>query len=93
MPDGSTVLRLSLTHLDGRRLAGPAPEPVNGVIVRQNGSPLTSQWIAQHHLRLMAVYQPPSRFWAVQFIQGGGLLVLAVLLGAAAVWLVRRQSA
>jgi hypothetical protein len=41
----------------------------------------------------MAVYQPPSRFWAVQFIQGGGLLVLAVLLGAAAVWLVRRQSA
>jgi hypothetical protein len=93
MPDGSTVLRLSLTHLDGRRLAGPAPEPVNGVIVRQNGSPLTSQWIAQHHLRLMAVYQPPSRFWAVQFIQGGGLLVLAVLLGAAAVWVVRRQSA
>ena len=38
-------------------------------------------------------YQPGSRFWAFQFIEGGWLLVLALLLGAATVWLVRRRAA
>ena len=34
-------------------------------------------------------YQPESRFWHFQLIEGGWLLALAVLLGAATVWLVR----
>jgi len=38
-------------------------------------------------------YQPQSRFWAFQFIEGGWLLVLAVILGAATIWLVRRRAA
>jgi hypothetical protein len=38
-------------------------------------------------------YQPGSRFWAFQFIEGGWLLVLALLLGAATIWLVRRRAA
>ena len=38
-------------------------------------------------------YQPQSRFWTFQLIEGGWLLVLAVLLGAATIWLVRRRAA
>ena len=38
-------------------------------------------------------YQPESRFWHFQLIEGGWLLALALLLGAATVWLVRRKAA
>jgi hypothetical protein len=36
---------------------------------------------------------PPSRFWPMQFIEAGWLLVLAVAIMAATVWLVRRRAA
>jgi ABC-2 family transporter protein len=38
-------------------------------------------------------YQPASRFWPFQWIEGGWLLALSVLLIAATVWLVRRRAA
>ncbi len=38
-------------------------------------------------------YIPVSRFWPMQFIEAGWLLVLVIALGAATVWLVRRRAA
>ena len=38
-------------------------------------------------------YQPGSRFWPFQWIEGGWLLALSVLLIAATIWLVRRRAA
>jgi hypothetical protein len=38
-------------------------------------------------------YQPESRFWHFQLAGGGWLLGLALILGAATVWLVRRRAA
>jgi ABC-2 family transporter len=38
-------------------------------------------------------YLPVSRFWPLQFIEGGWLLALSVILVAATVWLVRRRAA
>jgi hypothetical protein len=38
-------------------------------------------------------YIPVSRFWPMQLIESGWLLVLAVALGAGTVWLVRRRAA
>jgi hypothetical protein len=38
-------------------------------------------------------YIPASRFWPMQFIESGWLLVLAIALVAATVWLVRRRAA
>jgi hypothetical protein len=38
-------------------------------------------------------YQPGSRYWPFQWIEGGWLLALSVLLIAATVWLVRRPAA
>jgi hypothetical protein len=37
-------------------------------------------------------YQPVSRFWTFQAIEGGWLLALALVLLAGTVWLVRRSE-
>jgi hypothetical protein len=42
---------------------------------------------------LRADYQPANHFWLVQWIEGGGLLAMSVLLIAATVWLVHRRAA
>ena len=39
------------------------------------------------------IYQPATRYWHFQLIEGGWLLVLSLLLIAATIWLVRRRAA
>jgi hypothetical protein len=48
---------------------------------------------AQHGYTRLTSYQPANRFWPFQWIEGGWLLALSVLLIAATVWLVRRRAA
>jgi hypothetical protein len=52
-----------------------------------------TQYLNQHGYTLWTSYQPGSRFWPFQWIEGGWLLALSVLLIAATVWLVRRRAA
>ena len=56
-----------------------------------NGSP--AQCLSRHGYTQWTSYQPGSRFWAFQWIEGGWLLALSVLLIAVTVWLVRRRAA
>jgi len=49
--------------------------------------------LAQHGYTLWTSYQPASRFWPFQWIEGGWLFVLSALLIAATIWLVRRRAA
>jgi ABC-2 family transporter protein len=51
-----------------------------------------AQCLARHGYTWWASYQPGSRFWPFQWIEGGWLLALSVLLIAATVWLVRRRA-
>jgi hypothetical protein len=51
-----------------------------------------AQCLAHHGYTWWASYQPGSRFWPFQWIEGGWLLALSVLLIAATVWLVRRRA-
>jgi ABC-type transport system involved in multi-copper enzyme maturation permease subunit len=51
------------------------------------------QCLTQHGYTWWASYQPGSRFWPFQWIEGGWLLALSALLIAATVWLVRRRAA
>jgi ABC-type transport system involved in multi-copper enzyme maturation permease subunit len=51
------------------------------------------QYLVRHGFTQMTSYQPASRFWTFQFIEGGWLLALSLLLIAATVWLVRRRAA
>ena len=55
--------------------------------------PTVNQYLVQHGYTLWTTYQPGSRFWPFQWIEGGWLLALSVLLIAATVWLVRRRAA
>jgi hypothetical protein len=50
----------------------------------QHAHPGYTQWMT---------YEPATRYWPFQFIEGGWLLVLSLLLLAATIWLVRRHAA
>ena len=51
------------------------------------------QCLAPHGYTVWTSYQPGSRFWTFQWIEGGWLLALSVLLIAITIWLVRRRAA
>ncbi len=53
----------------------------------------SAQCLARHGYTQWTSYQPGSRFWPFQWIEGGWLLALSLLLIAGAVWLVRRRAA
>ena len=59
----------------------------------QNSDLSPGQCLAQHGYTQWSSYQPGSRFWPFQLIEGGWLLALSVLLIAATIWLVRRRAA
>jgi hypothetical protein len=59
-----------------------------GVVHMLNGT----QCLAQHGYTHWTSYQPGSRFWPLQWIEGGWLLALSILLLAATIWLVRRRA-
>ena len=75
----SQVLKRAPGHLFGK---GGVPKSVT-----------VWQYLAQHGYTLSTTYQPASRFWPFQWVEGGWLLALSVLLIAATVWLVRRRAA
>jgi hypothetical protein len=49
--------------------------------------------LIQHGYTMWTSYQPASRFWPFQWIEGGWLLALSALLIAVTVWLVQRRAA
>ncbi len=62
--------------------------------VQNNPDPnALTQWLAQQHYTQWTTYEPASRFWHFQLIEGGWLLALSVILIAASIWLVRRRAA
>jgi ABC-type transport system involved in multi-copper enzyme maturation permease subunit len=67
------------------------PGPNGGIAVRGAFSPTTC--LVQHGYTQWSDYQPASHFWPFQWIEGGWLLALSVLLIAVTVWLVRRRVA
>ena len=52
-----------------------------------------AQCLSQHGYTQWTSYQPASRFWPFQWIEGGWLLALSALLIAATIWLVHRRAA
>jgi hypothetical protein len=52
-----------------------------------------AQCLAPHGYAQWTSFQPASRLWPFQWIEGGWLLALSVLLIAVAIWLVQRRAA
>jgi ABC-2 family transporter protein len=75
----------------GNGIASTARQLCGGPCSGTTGS--LEQLLAQHGYTHWTSYQPGSRFWAFQWIEGGWLLALSVVLIAAAVWLVRHRAA
>jgi hypothetical protein len=65
-----------------------APAPPHGSPAANPG-----QYLLHHGFAQITSYQPASRFWPFQWIEGGWLLALSLLLIAATIWLVRRRAA
>ena len=62
-------------------------------LFKQEALASTIRYLTQHGYTYWTRYQPGSRYWPFQWIEGGWLLALSVLLIAATVWLVRRRAA
>jgi hypothetical protein len=78
--DAPQALRQTCTSVP----LGPLGKPTSGTL---------TQCFAQHGYVQLTRYQPASRFWPFQWIEGGWLLVLSALLVAVTVRLVRRRAA
>jgi len=76
----------SFTQSPGGKGGGPGGGPSSSV------NPF-AQCLAPHGYTMWTSYQPASRFWPFQWIEGGWLLALSALLIAATIWLVRRRAA
>ena len=69
----------------------PAPSGTSALVATSGLSP--AQCLSQHGYTQWTSYQPGSRFWPFQLIEGGWLLALSLILIAVTVWLVRRRAA
>ena len=75
---------------------GPGPGGKGGGVAGGGGPSSVNpflQCLAPHGYAQWNSFQPVSRFWPFQWIEGGWLLLLAVLLIAVTVWLVGRRAA
>jgi hypothetical protein len=70
-----------------------AAPPLGSVPDRKPSAVSLAQCLSSHGYTQWTSYQPASRFWPFQFIEGGWLLVLSLILIAVTVWLVRRRAA
>ena len=79
-PPSSWTISQWWTGLNGQRVTN------NNQIIQLLQGPHRgySQW---------TIYQPASRYWPFQLIEGGWVLALSLLLIAATIWVVRRRAA
>jgi hypothetical protein len=101
-PDNALVISQWWNNKDGRfAFAGFPPSNLLNQLcppssAGKGGGGPSGNWgpcLVQHGYTMWTSYQPASRFWPFQWIEGGWLLALSVLLIAAAVWLVQRRAA
>lgn len=77
-------------HPDFNLVERLCPPPVAQI---GKGSPsYVPDCLIRHGYSLWTSYQPVSRFWLLQWIEGGWLLVLSALLIVATAWIVRRRA-
>jgi hypothetical protein len=67
-----------------------AAHPVG--LLKKPGPGSLSQCFAQHGYTQLTSYQPVSRLWPFQWIEGGWLLALSLLFIVLTVWQVRRRA-
>jgi hypothetical protein len=93
-PDGSWALSNWFTGPGGKPVSsGTIASLLQQVPAGPRAQNALATLLSQHHYTSWFSYQPASRFWTFQLIEGGGLLALSLALFAATVYLVRRRAA
>ncbi len=82
-PNGKPVSQQTI-----RNVVAHAPASVQN---SKNPNAATA-YLSTHHYTQWWLYQPVSRYWHFQFIEGGWLLALSLILFAGTVWLVRAKA-
>jgi hypothetical protein len=100
LPGASTVWTIGQWSTKGGRFAFGANPPnalvnqfCSSIPANKMGPAGFAPCLAQHGYTQWTSYQPASRFWPFQWIEGGWLLALSVVLIAVTIWLVRRRAA
>ncbi len=89
-PASLDMINATLARVDVRAVTPELFQP--GPATPANlGDPV--QYLIHHGFVQLTTYQPASQFWPFQWIEGGWLLALSLLLMGTAVWLVRRRAA
>jgi ABC-2 family transporter protein len=101
LPGSAWMTRQWYTGADGRPLSSaavnqilggyhPAPTQVGPNSFQTDLDPV--RYLSQRGYSYWVTYQPGSRFWPFQWIEGGWLLTLSLLLIATTLWVVRRRT-
>jgi ABC-type transport system involved in multi-copper enzyme maturation permease subunit len=90
---GTTLSQSTMNQVINSTFQRIAPPVVNSRAQKQQTLLNVEQYLTQHGYTYWTRYQPASRFWPFQWIEGGWLLALSALLIAVTVWLVRRRAA
>jgi hypothetical protein len=101
VPDNAWVISQWWSKDGGFAFAGFPPSnllnrycsPPSGATGKGGGPGNWGPCLMQHGYTMSTSYQPASRFWPFQWIEGGWLLALSALLIAATIWLVWRRAA
>jgi hypothetical protein len=93
LPPGSVQVDSYIGRPDGQPLTGRTAQHVQDVLLNQGGTGAAfDQALARLHVAIVWVYQPASRFWALQAIESAGLLMIAVAFAAATIWIISRRE-
>jgi ABC-type transport system involved in multi-copper enzyme maturation permease subunit len=90
---GGTTLSQSTMHQVFESTLNQLAPVVTSLAQKQQAYLSMLRYLTHHGYTQWTSYQPASRFWPFQWIEGGWLLALSLLLLAATVWLVRRRAA
>jgi len=89
---GTTLSQFTMRQVFDSTFQQVAPV-VNNLSQKVQAYNSVVKYLSQRGYTYWTRYQPASRFWPFQWIEGGWLLALSVLLIAATVWLVHRRAA
>jgi len=91
-PAGSLFLDWFPGKPDGQPLTGEAWQRAGRALARGGGWTHIARALGRLHAVSVQTYQPASRLWPFQTIETAGLLAIALALGAATVWIIRRST-
>ncbi|MEV6629994.1 ABC transporter permease subunit [Actinoplanes sp. NPDC051470] len=87
---GAWVLSNRAVTADGSTFRGPF-DPASCGREATGGPGKCEKWVLSQNLRQDAVYQPASRYWPLQWVESGLILLVTALLSLLTFWWVRRR--